>query len=248
MRAFRREGDRFVAEMEAGERDVLATVVSDVAELLGIGERLETWEPVHPDGEDHDVDGPGRPDWARMAHLPYRTPEDPAVRRLLPDASRDDREVAREFRRLTEDDLRREKALRLVEVYRALIADDVDPATGERYRSRQSDTAVVRVRAHRAPAFAAALTDIRLVLGERLGVTDEEASAALEDEVVHAYPAADDHAAQARHYLGSVFLALGWWQETLMACLLAELPDAPDGSGRDEPGRDDPRTGLGSGS
>jgi hypothetical protein len=38
-----------------------------------------------------------------------------------------------------------------------------------------------------------------------------------------------DAAGQARQYLGSVFLALGWWQETLMACLLADLPGAPGG-------------------
>ncbi len=84
---------------------------------------------------------------------------------------------------------------------------------------------MVRVAKDRAPALAATLTDVRLVLGERLGVTDEESSERLEHEVVRGRPG--DAAGQARQYLGSVFLALGWWQETLMACLLADLPDAP---------------------
>jgi len=238
VRAFRREGDRLVAEMEAGERDVLATVVSDVAELLGVESGLEgggaPGDPAGP-GQPDDPGQPSDPDlpagWPATSSPAHRTPQDPAVRRLLPDASRDDDEVAREFRRFTEDDLRREKVLRLVEVYRALVADDLDPATGERRRSRQSGPAVVRVDVARAPAFAAVLTDVRLVLAERLGVDDEEASEALEDEVLGDEPAPGDPAARARHYLGSVFLALGWWQETLMACLLADLPDDPAADG-----------------
>jgi hypothetical protein len=244
VRAFRREGDHLVAEVDPGEREVLATVVADVAELLGGGRLEERDAGRTPAGADA---APAM----RLRLDPLPTPDDPAVHRLLPDASRDDADVAAEFRRLTEDDLRQQKIDRLAELFDALTAED--DATGpddeavddtrrarRRHRARHA-TEVVRVPRDRGPALAATLTDVRLVLGERLGVTDERASDALEREVVRGR-ADDDGAAQttaqaqARQYLGSVFLALGWWQETLMACLLADLPDRPER-----------RDGLGSG-
>ena len=40
MRAFRRQKGRYVAQLDAAEREVVASVVADVAELLGAG-RLE---------------------------------------------------------------------------------------------------------------------------------------------------------------------------------------------------------------
>jgi hypothetical protein len=238
VRAFRREGDHLVAEVDPGEREVLATVVADVAELLG-GGRLEERDAAGTRA------GADAAPAMRLRLDPLPTPDDPAVHRLLPDASRDDADVAAEFRRLTEDDLRQQKIDRLAELFDALTAEDdaadphEEPADDTRrarraYRARHR-TEVVRVPRDRGPALAATLTDVRLVLGERLGVTDEAASDALEREVVRGRPD-DDGAAQARQYLGSVFLALGWWQETLTACLLADLPDRPER-----------RDGLGSG-
>ena len=246
MRAFRREGDALVAEVDPGEREVLATVVADVAELLG-GGRLE--ERARATGRAAATDDAAPAMRLRLDPLP--TPDDPAVHRLLPDASRDDADVAAEFRRLTEDDLRQQKIERLAELFDALTAPDDavvpdepadDSRRSRRHRVRHAGAGTVRVARDRGPALAATLTDIRLVLGERLGVTDEHASDALEREVVRGRADADAEA-QARQYLGSVFLALGWWQETLMACLLADLPDRPD-----RPGRPGPGTGLGSGS
>ncbi len=228
MRAFRREGDDLVAEVDAGEREVLATVVADVAELLG----------DRPGGGTRPGDADDTADALGALHLrldPLPAPDDPAVHRLLPDASRDDPEVTAEFRRLTEDDLRQRKLARLRALHDALVGgaagDPSGPAAG-----RHLTGTVLRVPRGEAAELAATLTDVRLVLGERLGVDDEDASERLEQEVVHGDPAPDDHAAQARQYLGSVFLALGWWQETLMACLLADLPPAP-GHAHD-PGRD----------
>lgn len=250
MRAFRREGDELVAEVDPGEREVLATVVADVAELLG-GGRFEdrarergSARPAADGGAPHDPAALA----VRLRLDPLPAPDDPAVRRLLPDASRDDADVAAEFRRLTEDDLRQQKIDRLAVLFDALTVEALghgdgadDASAGEpevaddhphrrrrrRSRGRHEAVAVVRVTRDRAPALAATLTDVRLVLGERLGVVDEEASERLEHEVVRGRPS--DAAGQARQYLGSVFLALGWWQETLMACLLADLPDAPAG-------------------
>ena len=92
-------------------------------------------------------------------------PSDPAVRRLLPDASRDDPEVAAEFRRLTEDDLRADKIARLTRLWAASTA----PTEGWR-----SDAFVVDPAD--AKDVAASITDLRLVLAERLDIrTDEQA-------------------------------------------------------------------------
>lgn len=250
MRAFRREGDELVAEVDPGEREVLATVVADVAELLGGGrfeDRARETGSARP-GRGAAADDPAALGM-RLRLDPLPAPDDPAVHRLLPDASRDDDAVAAEFRRLTEDDLRQQKIDRLAVLFDALTVEalghgagapggpDAPDARGaadedrphgrrrRRSRGRHEAVAVVRVTKERAPALAATLTDVRLVLGERLGVVDEEASERLELEVVRGRPG--DAEGQARQYLGSVFLALGWWQETLMACLLADLPDAP---------------------
>jgi hypothetical protein len=88
------------------------------------------------------------------------TPDDPALARLLPDASRDDADAAAEFRRLTETGLRARKraaARRSVEIL------------------RREGTVVLEE--DEAQALLKSLTDLRLVLGERLGLrTDEDAT------------------------------------------------------------------------
>ena len=157
MRAFQRRRGMYVARLDADERDVIAALVADVAELLGAG-RLESTGPARPWSSATATRG--------MRIEPLAPPTDPAVRRLLPDASRDDPEVAAEFRRLTEDDLRAGKVDRLTP---ALGRADHAQPTGWR-----ADAFVVAPQD--AKDVAAALTDLRLVLAERLGIrTDEQA-------------------------------------------------------------------------
>jgi hypothetical protein len=87
-------------------------------------------------------------------------PDDPALARLLPDANRDDPELAAEFRRLTESGLRARKRAG------ARLAADA-------LRREQP----VMLTAEETQALLKALTDLRLVLGERLGLkTDEDAT------------------------------------------------------------------------
>ncbi|WP_087507954.1 DUF2017 domain-containing protein [Cellulomonas iranensis] len=211
MRAFRRQKGRYVARLDAGERAVVASVVADVAELLGAG-RFEDGPPPAA-GPDAGPDGSpgGAPDvgaWqVRTAPLP--PPQDPAVRRLLPDASRDDPEVAGEFRRLTEDDLRARKIARLRCLWTSLVHGE--PGWPEH-------ALVVHPRS--ADDVAACLTDLRLVLGERLDLRTDEDSEALYDGL------GDGDEDDVRAYLASVYGALSWLQESLLAVML----DAPDAS------------------
>ena len=208
MRGFKRRRGMYAARLDTDERDVIAALVADVAELLGAG-RLETRDPgVPPEGD-------GSP---RMRIEPLPPPSDPAVRRLLPDASRDDPQIAAEFRRLTEDDLRADKIARLTRLWDALTT----PVEGWR-----PDAFVVAPQD--APQVAAAITDLRLVLAERLGIrTDEQAERlydALLDPGQAEVPADPDEelGPEARRYLVAVYGALSWLQESLVDVLLHDL-------------------------
>jgi hypothetical protein len=98
--------------------------------------------------------------FARLeADLATPPPSDPAVARLLPDASRNDPELAQSFRRLTQEDLRERKR-------------DALELAASALRRRQP----VVLDGSEAQALLKGLTDIRLVLAQRLGIqTDEDA-------------------------------------------------------------------------
>lgn len=83
--------------------------------------------------------------------------EDPALARLLPDGYTDDPEAAREFRELTEGSLRAHKSETAQRVLDSL------PLQGGPVCLDEETTR----------AWLSALNDIRLVIGTRLGVTEE---------------------------------------------------------------------------
>lgn len=84
-------------------------------------------------------------------------PDDPALARLLPDAHADDPAASSEFRRYTEQGLR-ERKRRCLETARLTLG---------RAGSLTLDEA-------EAQAWLVALTDVRLVLAERMGLRTEE--------------------------------------------------------------------------
>jgi hypothetical protein len=84
-------------------------------------------------------------------------PEDPALARLFPDGYTDDPEASADFRRYTEPGLRSAKHERLAIALATL---------GDEPHKMQLD-------ADQAQAWLGALNDSRLVLGERLGVTED---------------------------------------------------------------------------
>jgi hypothetical protein len=86
---------------------------------------------------------------------------DPAMERLLPAAYADDPEAALEFRRLTEDDLLGRKRSDAQVVIQTAFAKELD--------------------VEQAESWLRSLTDVRLVLAQRLGITqDGEAEELLE--------------------------------------------------------------------
>ncbi|WP_265523226.1 DUF2017 family protein [Oerskovia flava] len=199
MRPFRADGDRYVAEVGPDERYALWRVTADVVEMLaphasGQGGPASAAEPGS--GQLDDLLGTA---WSSG---PVAPPTDPALRRLVPDASREDDAVGQEFRRLTQADLVDEKSERLRHLARLLGAGD----------------AVVVQRAD-ADRFAGALTDLRLVLAERLGLTTDEQVERLYDDVVAGRARGSD----ARRAFAGVFLLAGWLQESLVGLMLDQL-------------------------
>lgn len=249
VRPFERSDDEdrvYVAGLSTPERLVLAQVTGDVVELLGGEEGI--FGDVAEDETAQDAARAQAPDALRelfdgMDDEPVRPPTDPAVRRLLPDASSDP-EIAREFRRFTDDDLRQHKVERLLLFAQLLL--EASPSADE---AQQLDFVVLH---EEAEAIAGALADIRLVIGERLDLRTDEDSQRLYDVVTATWdeepeperagsrtPDDDvvddllsgggrapsdvpDGTAGPRVFLGSVFLLAGYLQESLTDCLLRD--------------------------
>ena len=158
-RAFLREPDGLVALLDDGERTILSGLMQQTRVLLS--------PEIEPTGDAFDdlVASMGvslaADEGESGADAQHR---DPALDRLLPTAHRGDDEVAAEFRRLTEEGLRQRKSSNL-----DVAIDRVDAATEDRVVLDEAS----------APAFLIALTDVRLLLGERMGMRTEEDAEAL---------------------------------------------------------------------
>ncbi len=199
-RGFRRKGSgqraRYAAQLDPLERATVAGLMDQVHDLL---------DPPAPAPEGDDfasiVAGLGMgvtvaaEDQADLD--PDEARRDPALDRLLPTANRQDDEVAAEFRRLTETGLRQRKAAALQTAADLLRGDDK-----------------LRLDAGQARAVLTALTDVRLVLGERMGLRTDEDVEVLEAAAQDLDP--DDPLG----YALAVYDFLTWLQETLASAML----------------------------
>ncbi|MGI8434291.1 MAG: DUF2017 domain-containing protein [Nocardioidaceae bacterium] len=149
------------AELPAEAAGLLNSLVRQLIELLSDGEPLDS---ISQDPLEAllDLDAPREP------------PLDPALLRLLPTAHREDEEVASEFRRFTERGLREGKVRDARVVLESL--GEIGDESGELVE--------FELDAQQARAWLRCLTDLRLTLAERLGVTaeDEEFWTALPDD------------------------------------------------------------------
>ncbi len=213
MRGFERTAHGYVALLDSDERRVVAGVLHDVLELLG--GLAPSAGPATDPGETAGQPWPDGPRWTVPEVVPP-TPEDPALLRLLPDASRDDPEVAGEFRRLTQGDLLAAKRDRLEALHRAVLA--APPG-------RPHDELVVPLAS--AAEVAAALTDVRLVLAQRLDLRTEQDADDLYDELARR----PTRGQEGRRFLGAVYEVMTWLQESLVQQLAGTLPPG-DGAER----------------
>jgi len=253
MRGFVARQEEFVARLDAEERAVLAGIASEVAVLLGAqpfrtAGRLRATAPRNEKGsaKGDAVGAPagdaGEGEEPPPLHVlgfawqrPVEAPTDPAVRRLLPDAS-EDPEQAAEFRRLTDADLRARKIAGLRTWWHALRTP------GGRYGD------AVAVTVAEAPAVAAAMTDVRLVLADRLGIRTDEDGERVYAELQAPEPDPDapgGEAASVRRAFVGVYAMLSELQETLVGAMLtrARGRDATHGPHRPGPGGTGGRAG-----
>jgi len=140
MASIKRKGGVVRVQLRPEERAILSSLAGEVAQML-------------------DSDDAGTDPLEAMVDMSTEAvaaPDDPAVKRLLPDAY-SDAEGAAEFRRLTDAELRRGKTDALTR-----LIDDLS-----------TESAQIELPDDVADRWLSAINDIRLVLGVRLEVTDD---------------------------------------------------------------------------
>ncbi len=180
-------GGGAVLALDELEASILRSLEVQMLELIGPGPAADGGDPLA----------------ALFAEGPTEAPADPALARLFPDAYGDpaepsdpeSREAAGEFRRYTEPDLRTRKREDALQVVRTL-----DGLGGE--------GGTVKLDAARCLRWLGALNDLRLTLGVRLGVTDED------EQGLYDLPDTDD-----RKPLVMAYLWLGALQESLLEAM-----------------------------
>ncbi|MET7485976.1 DUF2017 domain-containing protein [Streptomyces sp. NPDC005538] len=157
-------------------------------------------------------DAPGDPLAELFAEGPSEPPADPVLRRLFPDAYTDPEQApdspqdaeeklahSAEFRRFTENDLRAGKRENALAVVRTL--DSLTPSG--------DGGAVLKLTAEESRQWLGSLNDLRLAIGSRLDITDE-------DDTDDLYRLPDE---DPRKPMVMAYLWLGGLQETLVATL-----------------------------
>ncbi|MCD7444232.1 DUF2017 domain-containing protein [Streptomyces lincolnensis] len=157
-------------------------------------------------------DAPDDPLAELFADGPSEPPADPVLRRLFPDAYSDpegapqakeaeeQRVYSAEFRRYTENDLRAGKRDNALAVIRSLDALNSGGAGG----------AVLKLSPEESRQWLNSLNDLRLAIGSRLEITDEE-----DTDLLYRLPDEDP-----RKPMVMAYLWLGGLQETLVSTLM----------------------------
>ncbi|RPF33844.1 DUF2017 domain-containing protein [Streptomyces sp. TLI_185] len=157
-------------------------------------------------------DAPDDPLAELFAEGPSEPPKDPVLKRLFPDAYSDpegtpgpkeaeeQQAYSAEFRRFTENDLRAAKRESALVVIRSL--DALTPAG--------DGGAILKLSAEESRQWLGALNDLRLAIGSRLEITDED-----DTDLLYRLPDEDP-----RKPMVMAYLWLGGLQETLVSTLM----------------------------
>lgn len=186
------EGGHIAIQMEDPEQTIITTLLADVSQLLSA-------DLPEPDDD---------PFLRLVGHLDpdqdVQRPTDPALLRLLPDADSSDPQRSAEYRRLTERDLRESK-LHSIRIALHSLGQHPGP---------------ISLDSTAAGAWMRALTDVRLVLASRVGITtDEDAERLL---------GGDADGSETSEAILSLYELTTWLQEHLTQFMLDGLPDAED--------------------
>ncbi|MEU3223660.1 DUF2017 domain-containing protein [Streptomyces sp. NPDC006976] len=187
---------------------ILRSLAVQLLELIGPGD-----EPA--EGED--------PLAALFTEGPSEPPADPALARLFPEAYGDEddelRAASSEFRRFTENDLRtrkREDALVVVRTLDALTPQPEGASPGDSGKGgggqQEGAAAVLTLTADECRNWLGTLNDLRLTIGTRLEVSDEDEG---DEGSLYRLPDSDP-----RKPMVMAYLWLGALQETLVETLM----------------------------
>lgn len=182
-RAFKNGLKGITGYLEPAERELLRSLFDDVISMLQPEERLNQDPLSALIGLDMEV----------------REPTDRAVRRLLPNVTKDDGAASLEFRQLTERSLREGKIGALRAAALGLDRDELLLSPAD------------------ARHWSTALNDVRLVLAERLDIKDEA-------DAEHIHQMQDwSQAEDVESYLALVYNFTTWLQESLVQAMLQGL-------------------------
>lgn len=187
--AFRRKGERYLARMDAQEREIVVGLLVQARDLLALDEAPSSGDPLRDL-----LDGLGRSP-ASQQEIAQR---DPALRRLLPRASRDDDDVATDFRELAENNIRRAKAAHL-QVAIAVLSFD----KGSK----------VDLDHEQAKSLMIGVGDVRLILADRLDIQSDEDAEKLHERVGF------DRDTDLKTLFAAYYEFLTWLQESLAQTL-----------------------------
>jgi hypothetical protein len=112
-------------------------------------------------------------------------PDDPVLRRLLPDAY-EEKEEAAEFRRYTEAGLREKKRAHALLIHETIIRSDEESESSSQFEDSiavkddevRLAVSIIKIRREDSDAWLSGLNDLRLALAVRLGISDEFGKAA----------------------------------------------------------------------
>lgn len=205
MSTFKREdSENLTITFTSQEAHVLINLTEQLLELLGEG-----------DGQSHQVDP--------LLHLvgisnADSLPDDPVLRRLLPNAYTDEK-AAGEFRRYTEYGLREKKKAHALTIYEALLPQD-EEWSGDTPLDKGFLT--ISFAAAESMAWLGGLNDLRLALAVRLGIgtdiTDKTSTTTESAEPIHQkYELMVDSDPMKAVY--SVYSWIGWLQQSLLEAL-----------------------------
>ena len=200
----RHDNDEVTITFTSQEAHVLINLTEQLLELLAEGE-----------GQSHQVDP--------LLHLvgisnSDSLPEDPVLRRLLPNAYADEK-AAGEFRRYTEHGLREKKKAHALTIYEALLPQDED-WSGDTPLDKGFLT--VSFGTADAMAWLGGLNDLRLALAVRLGIgadiNDKTRTTTESTEPIHQkYELMVDSDPMKAVY--SVYSWIGWLQQSLLEAI-----------------------------
>lgn len=209
MSTFKRLADESLSiTFTSQEAHVLINLTEQLVELLSEG-----------DGQSHQVDP--------LLHLvgisdADSLPEDPVLRRLLPNAYADEKSAG-EFRRYTEHGLREKKKAHALAIYEALLPQD-EEWTGDTPLDKGFLT--VTFPSAQSLEWLGGLNDLRLALAVRLGIgtnlgeskgADKEEEPSNAESLHKKYELMVDSDPMKAVY--SVYSWIGWLQQSLLEAL-----------------------------